>query len=153
MESRRPAETIFGYPFCRCHSLRPHALGRAVFCPSPLAKPQAFMRHIVRASLPLGAGTVLDPFMGGGSTIAAALAVGYDSMGVELDPEYFRMAEQSIPRLARLSGNGAFLGDDSRHRENPWNPKRASGPGQSNHITTIQVGTLCDDTSSPPLGR
>jgi len=45
--------------------------------PHPSLKPQAFMRQVVRASLPLGVGTVLDPFMGGGSTIAAALAVGY----------------------------------------------------------------------------
>ena len=39
------------------------------------------MRQIVRASLPLGNGIVLDPFMGGGSTIAAAIAVGYESIG------------------------------------------------------------------------
>ncbi len=52
----------------------------------PSLKPQAFMRQIVRASLPLGMGTLLDPFMGGGSTIAAALAVGYESIGIEIDP-------------------------------------------------------------------
>jgi site-specific DNA-methyltransferase (adenine-specific) len=47
------------------------------------------MRQIVRAALPLGEGTVLDPFMGGGSTIAAAISVGYESIGVELDPHFF----------------------------------------------------------------
>jgi site-specific DNA-methyltransferase (adenine-specific) len=31
----------------------------------PSLKPQAFMRQVVRASLPLGKGVVLDPFMGG----------------------------------------------------------------------------------------
>lgn len=56
----------------------------------------------VRASLPLGRGVVLDPFMGGGSTIAAAEAVGYKSVGVELDPVFFRVAEQAIPKLAAL---------------------------------------------------
>lgn len=66
----------------------------------PCLKPQHFMRIIVRALLPLGEGIVLDPFMGSGSTIAAAEAVGYDSAGVELDKEYFQMAEQAIPRLA-----------------------------------------------------
>ena len=60
------------------------------------------MRVIVRSLLPLGEGTVLDPFMGSGSTIAAAEAVGYDSVGVELDEEYFKLAERSIPRLKAL---------------------------------------------------
>jgi DNA modification methylase len=45
---------------------------------------------------------VLDPFMGGGSTVAAALALGYDSIGIESDPVFYRMAEQSIPKLAEL---------------------------------------------------
>jgi site-specific DNA-methyltransferase (adenine-specific) len=60
------------------------------------------MRQIVRASLPLGTGVVLDPFMGGGSTIAAATAVGYDSIGIESDPAFFKIAEQAIPQLAEL---------------------------------------------------
>jgi len=77
--------------------------------PHPSLKPQAFMRQIVRASLPLGQGTVLDPFLGAGSTIAAAVAVGYESIGIELDPEYFQLAEQSIPKLARAAVNGASL--------------------------------------------
>lgn len=71
--------------------------------PHPSLKPQAFMRQLVRASLPLGAGKVLDPFMGGGSTIAAANAVGYESVGVELDRKYFETALNAIPSLAALS--------------------------------------------------
>jgi hypothetical protein len=67
------------------------------------------MRQIVRASLPLGTGIVLDPFMGAGSTIAAAQAVGYASIGVEHDPVYFAMAREAIPALARLKPNGTFL--------------------------------------------
>jgi len=70
--------------------------------PHPSLKPQAFMRQLVRASLPLGKGTVLDPFMGGGSTIAAANAVGYKSIGVELDRKYFDLASDAIPALKRL---------------------------------------------------
>jgi hypothetical protein len=68
------------------------------------------MRVIVRALLPLGEGTVLDSFMGSGSTIAAAEAVGYDSVGVELDNEYFKLAERSIPRLAALYPD--FIGEE-----------------------------------------
>ena len=68
----------------------------------PSLKPQKFMRYIVRAALPLAEGRILDPFMGGGSTIAAAENVGYTSVGVEVDAEYFSMAAQGIPLLARL---------------------------------------------------
>jgi DNA modification methylase len=71
--------------------------------PHPSLKPQRFMRQIVRASLPLGLGTVLDPFMGAGATIAAAWAVGYESIGLEVDPRYFRIAEEAIPRLAAMN--------------------------------------------------
>lgn len=70
--------------------------------PHPSLKPQAFMRQIVRASLPLGEGVVLDPFAGAGSTLAAANAVGYESIGIELDPEYFAVAREAIPKLAAL---------------------------------------------------
>lgn len=68
----------------------------------PCLKPQHFMRILVRSLLPLGQGTILDPFMGAGSTIAAADAIGYDAVGVELDAEYFSLAQKSIPRLAAL---------------------------------------------------
>lgn len=74
--------------------------------PHPSLKPQDFMRQIVRAALPLGEGTVLDPFMGGGSTVAAACAVGYDSIGIESDPEFFDMAKAAIPKLAGLPSGG-----------------------------------------------
>jgi site-specific DNA-methyltransferase (adenine-specific) len=74
--------------------------------PHPSLKPQSFMRQIVRAALPLGTGVVLDPFMGGGSTIAAAVAVGYESIGVELDPIFFKTASEAIPKLAALPANG-----------------------------------------------
>jgi site-specific DNA-methyltransferase (adenine-specific) len=70
--------------------------------PHPSIKPQSFLRQIVRASLPLGAGVVLDPFMGSGSTIAAAEACGLKSIGLEIREEYFTMAESAIPKLAAL---------------------------------------------------
>lgn len=69
----------------------------------PSLKPQAFLRQVVRAILPLGEGVVLDPFAGSGSTLAAAEAVGYESIGIELDPHYIDVAKVAIPELAALS--------------------------------------------------
>jgi site-specific DNA-methyltransferase (adenine-specific) len=37
----------------------------------------------------VGEGLVLDPFAGSGSTLAAAEAVGYESLGIEKDSRYF----------------------------------------------------------------
>ncbi|MGH6974272.1 MAG: DNA-methyltransferase [Stellaceae bacterium] len=76
--------------------------------PHPSLKPQSFMRQVVRAALPLGRGIILDPFMGAGSTIAAALAIGYRSIGIEHDPAYFKVAQRAVPALARFPIKGAF---------------------------------------------
>ena len=70
--------------------------------PHPSLKPQALMRQLVRASLPTGEGLVLDPFMGSGSTIAAATALGVSSVGLEVDAKFFQLAQQAIPKLADL---------------------------------------------------
>lgn len=93
-------------PFLDVIASSPTRREERAIAPHPSLKPQAFMRQIVRASLPLGEGIVLDPFMGAGSTIAAALAVGYRSVGVENDPSFFELAENAIPLLAALSVNG-----------------------------------------------
>jgi site-specific DNA-methyltransferase (adenine-specific) len=74
--------------------------------PHPSLKPQAFMRQLVRAALPLGRGVILDPFMGAGSTVAAAEAVGYSSIGIERDSAYYSLALKSIPALVRFIPNG-----------------------------------------------
>jgi site-specific DNA-methyltransferase (adenine-specific) len=70
--------------------------------PHPSLKPQQFLRRLVRAALPLGHGVILDPFMGSGSTVAAASACGLASIGIEENSEYYAMAERAIPALARL---------------------------------------------------
>lgn len=78
--------------------------------PHPSLKPQQFLRTLVRGVLPLGQGVVLDPFCGAGSTLAAAEAVGYASIGVEKDPHYFEMARKALPRLASFkNANGHLL--------------------------------------------
>jgi site-specific DNA-methyltransferase (adenine-specific) len=60
------------------------------------------MRKIVRAVLPLGDGTILDPFAGAGSTLAAAEAVGYRSIGIEKDARYFDVARDALPKLKTM---------------------------------------------------
>jgi DNA methylase len=78
--------------------------------PHPSLKPQAFIRQLVWASLPLGKGVVVDPFMGSGSAIAAAESVGLRSVGIEVDPDYFKLAARAVPVLSRWqppsNGNG-----------------------------------------------
>lgn len=68
----------------------------------PSLKPQAFLRRLVRGVLPLAQGVVLDPFAGSGSTLAAAHAVGYASVGIERDAQYFALAREAIPKLATM---------------------------------------------------
>lgn len=70
--------------------------------PHPSLKPQAFMRQLAWAVLPLGKGRILDPFCGGGSTLAAAAALGFESVGIEIDHEYAQIAKRAIPKLAEL---------------------------------------------------
>ena len=93
--------------------------------PHPSLKPQSFMRQIVRAALPFGDGIVLDPFAGAGSTLAAAEAVGYESVGIEQDPHYFDLASRAIPDLSRLA-----IGDKANSPETwlfPPGPTSRSG--------------------------
>ncbi|MGB8265818.1 MAG: DNA methyltransferase [Candidatus Velthaea sp.] len=70
--------------------------------PHPSVKPQAFLRKMVEALLPMGEGTILDPFAGCATTLAACEARGVEGVGVEVDPHYFRMASRAIPKLAAL---------------------------------------------------
>lgn len=96
---RRPSkEQPFG-DVIRSHPTPTH---ERKIAPHPSLKPQAFMRQLVRAVLPLGQGQVLDPFMGAGSTMAAANAIGYESVGIELDDHFYQLARDAIEGLAAL---------------------------------------------------
>lgn len=114
---RRVSPTV---PFSDVIASAPTQAQERALSPHPSLKPQAFMRQLVRAALPLGRGVVLDPFMGGGSTIAAACAVGYASIGVERDPEFFAVAERGIPLLYGLGDrqvrSGSKVGVERRLR-------------------------------------
>ena len=71
----------------------------------PTVKPTELMRYLCRLVTQPG-GTVLDPFMGSGSTGKAAMAEGFRFVGIERDPDYFRIAEarvaSGIPRQMGL---------------------------------------------------
>jgi len=61
----------------------------------PTVKPTPLMQYLVRLVTPVG-GTVLDPFMGSGSTGKACALEGFDFIGIEKDPEYCKIAEARI---------------------------------------------------------
>lgn len=87
----------------------------------PTLKPQHFLRIIARSILPLGVGTVLDPFCGSGSTIAACKAIGYRSVGVEIDDQYFDLIEKNIEKLSALYPT--FKGDSLNAIDSTETPK------------------------------
>lgn len=71
----------------------------------PTVKPVKLMAYLCRLVTPAG-GTILDPFMGSGTTGIAALLEGFDFIGVELDEDYIKVAEARINSYEQY---GCFL--------------------------------------------
>ena len=71
----------------------------------PTVKPQELMKYLVRLVTPKG-GTVLDPFMGSGSTGMAAKDLGFDFIGIEKSEDYFKICQERIEQINPL---GEFL--------------------------------------------
>ena len=67
----------------------------------PTVKPLDLMAYLCRLVTP-PAGIVLDPFMGSGTTVKAAISEGFRAIGIERDPAYFEMAQHRL--------NGAQMG-------------------------------------------
>jgi len=61
----------------------------------PAPYPEELAERLVRMFSFVG-DTVLDPFMGTGTTSVSAAKWGRNSIGVEIDPHYFEMAERRI---------------------------------------------------------
>ena len=67
----------------------------------PTVKPVELMKYLCRLVTPKG-GTILDPFMGSGSTGMAAKDEGFEFIGIEKEKEYFEIAEQRINTTSPL---------------------------------------------------
>ena len=61
----------------------------------PTVKPIELMKYLIKLITPPG-GVVLDPFNGSGSTGMAAVELGFEYIGCELDPAYVAIAEKRI---------------------------------------------------------
>jgi len=61
----------------------------------PTVKPLKLMNYLIKLVTPAG-GTVLDPFMGSGSTGITALEGGWDFIGIEKDKEYYEIAKARL---------------------------------------------------------
>lgn len=98
----------------------------------PSLKPQSFMRLVVYAALPLGTGVIADPFMGAGSTIAAAEATCVTAVGVERNAGYFNLAATAIPRLRAIDIPGVDEltggGQSTLFNAKPRTARSHSGP-------------------------
>lgn len=59
----------------------------------PTVKPTELMAYLVNLVTPDG-GTVLDPFLGSGTTAVVAKRNGFDCVGIELNPDYVKLAKR-----------------------------------------------------------
>jgi DNA modification methylase len=65
----------------------------------PTVKPKKLMGYLIKLITPPG-GTVLDPFMGSGSTGVAAREQGFGFVGIEREPEYYGIAKRRLEAVA-----------------------------------------------------
>lgn len=77
----------------------------------PTVKPVDLVRYLIRLVTPKG-GTVLDPFMGSGTTAVAAIGEGVNWIGCEREPEYLAIIEARI--AAAQPGMGLNLEEDTK---------------------------------------
>jgi site-specific DNA-methyltransferase (adenine-specific) len=66
----------------------------------PCQLPIEMVERLVRLTCPIG-GTVIDPFMGSGTTGEACVRSGRRFIGIEMDGEYFQIAVERIERALR----------------------------------------------------
>jgi DNA modification methylase len=72
----------------RWSSARPHG--------HPAEKPTGLIKRMINVSGLRNGATILDPFMGSGTTGEACIELGCNFMGCEIDPDYFAIAQRRI---------------------------------------------------------
>jgi DNA modification methylase len=117
-QAKAPAKErpVYFTPACTCEVEWPTPIVATSVCPEcstlvtrhahATVKPLALMRWLVRLVTPVG-GVVLDPFLGSGTTLEAALLEGMVSIGIEREVEYLPMIDQRIARVATTTTEDA----------------------------------------------
>jgi hypothetical protein len=82
------------------------AVGIAPGNPHPAPMADDLARHLIALSCPHG-GTVLDPFMGSGTTALVARKLGRRSIGIELSPEYATLCAERLQQQSLFAGEAA----------------------------------------------
>jgi DNA modification methylase len=82
----------------------------------PTVKPVKLMEYLINLITPPG-GTVLDPFMGSGTTGVAAKRLNFKFVGIERDSEYIEIAERRISSVAKRQGAKSKLAFNSMNWE------------------------------------
>ena len=73
----------------------------------PTVKPVALMEYLIKLITPPN-GLVLDPFNGSGSTGMAAVGLGMDYIGIDLDPNYIEISKKRIDAWYALQNPNLF---------------------------------------------
>ena len=76
----------------------------------PTQKPLGVMKFCI-GHLPANANTILDPFMGSGTTGVAAVQMGKEFIGIEREPKYFDIACRRIEQAQRQGD--LFIGGEA----------------------------------------
>ena len=81
----------------------------------PAPFPVALASRLIECLAADPKGVVLDPFAGSGSTLLAALNLGMDTVGVDINPVYRDIFKQRLSSLEMYSGNWRYEVRDARY--------------------------------------
>ncbi len=73
----------------------------------PTQKSLELMQYLIKLITPPN-GTVFDPLAGSGSTLVAAKQLGFNSIGIEIDETYFKIAEKRIAKTGKQRRLGEY---------------------------------------------
>jgi site-specific DNA-methyltransferase (adenine-specific) len=105
--------------------------------PHPTEKPVDLMSIYIGNSTWHGQ-TILDPFMGSGTTGVACAKMGRKFIGIELDPKYFEVA---CERIAKAYAQGDMFVEAPRRKERPADMFTSPvGDNDNEPATTAQAG-------------